>query len=586
MKSMIFRKKPVIAALLGILPFSTIRADVLGEWTFNSGGTSSEARRASSNVALGAFVSGLFFNDSFDDVGGEAVPNSVHDGIGFGGNSGDQVLFLHRANYFDGSAVPDPRPTVNDYTAWGNGNSQGTGADLTMDGNAPIAFTVSADAISTVTVDSITIDRTGGTDIIFQFQEAGAAAGSTVTMNEPNPNVTALLAAPVVVSSGETRTFTINLNSGALNSEHLLDSITLNGSVVRDTTVPSVADWTFDNQSSVATALESSGVATGLTISSLVVNASHTSFGVGAVPSGDDDGYGFGGNDGELVMFIHRANYFNGQGLGTTTWGNPNASSGIDTTVANSSLSFSVTTDGSTALTLAGLTVDRTPSAPTLYYFQEAGTPAGVSPAANLDPSFPALNSPVVFGPGETRTFTINLNSGNLDTAHILNQISLNGTVETISADPYQDWATGNGLTAGVNDGFDQNPDLDPFENGLEWILGGTTPLGFDQVGIGTTGELLNMEVDGSRNLIFTFQRIDDSEGEATLKVQFSNDLFVADNHEVMIGASGPEGVPPSGVTVDVVENADAPDDVTVTIPASYGDPDGRLFGRLEATQP
>ncbi|MGB1129788.1 MAG: hypothetical protein ACPG4K_07045 [Haloferula sp.] len=556
----------------------------LAEWTFNTGGTSA-ARLASSGVEPGAFVSGLSFNDSFTDVGPGAVPSDVHDGFGFGGNLTDQVLFLHRANYFDGSAVPDPRPTEDDYTSWGGAAEQGTGADLSSDGNAPIAFTVTADAISTITINSLTVDYTSQATSIWQIQEAGEVSVDSVTINGANPLGTTALNAPVVIGPGETKTFTISVNSGFLNSFSNIDGLALNGTVVRDTAVASVADWTFDNKASVATALESSGTASGLTVSSLAVNGSHDSFGVGAVPSGDNDGYGFGGNAGENVMFIHRANYFNGQGLGTTTWGNPGGSAGVDTTVANSPLSFTVTTDGDTTLTLVSLTVDRTPSAATLYHFQEGGAAAGASPGGSDDPATIALNAPVILNPGETKTFTLNLNSGSLDTEHFLNQISLNGTVES-SADPFQTWALANGLTEGVNDGFEQNPESDAYSNGLEWILDGTTPLAFDGIGIGTTGNLLNVEVDGSNNLIFTFKRIDDSEGQATLKVQFSNDLFDSDNQEVTIGASGPDGVPPVGVTVDIVENGAAADDVTVTIPASYGDPDGKLFGRLQATQP
>ena len=85
---------------------------------------------------------------------------------------------------------------------------------------------------------------------------------------------------------------------------------------------------------------------------------------------------------------------------------------------------------------------------------------------------------------------------------------------------------------------------------------------------------------------LFNFQRIDASEGVATLKVRFSNDLFAADNHEVTIGAAGPQGTPPAGVTVQVVENGTAADAVTVTIPGSYAGPNNRLFGRLQATVP
>ena len=164
-------------AIFAVSSTALLNAAVIAEWTFNAGANST-ARLASSGVPAGATISGLSFNSSFTDVGPGAVPNDVHDGFGFGGNSGDQVIFLHRANYFDGSAVPSPRPTVSDYTSWGQGSAQGTGADLSSNGNAPIAFTIGADAVTSVTVDSLTIDFTSGGASIWQIQEAGAAQGA------------------------------------------------------------------------------------------------------------------------------------------------------------------------------------------------------------------------------------------------------------------------------------------------------------------------------------------------------------------------------------------------------------------------
>jgi hypothetical protein len=364
---------------------SVLISEELATWTFNTGATSA-ARRSASNVSPGTTVSGLAFNASFIDFGPGVVPSGAHDGIGFGSNSGDSVIFLKRANYFDSSAVPSPRPTVTAYTSWGVGASAGTGANLSANGNAPIAFTVSAGALSTVTIESLTVDFTSGANIIIQFQEAGATPGAKVTLSPTNRLATVPLAARVEI------------------------------------------------------------------------------------------------------------------------------------------------------------------------------------------------------GPGQSKTFTINLDSGSLNTGHNIDGISLNGVAES-DASRYELWASDKGLTVGVNDGFDDNPDSDAFANGLEWILASTTPLATDRIAVGGTGELLNMNVDGGK-LIFTFKRLDESEGDATLKVQFSNDLFAADNHEVIIGAGGPGGSPPLGVTVEVIENGAAADDVRVIIPATYASSNGRLFGRLRASQP
>ena len=364
---------------------SVLIPEEIAAWTFNSGTTSAE-RRAAGSVPPGTTVSGLAFNTSFIDFGPGVAPTGAHDGFGFGVNSGDSVAFLKRANYFDSSTVPNPRPTSQNYTSWGSGSAAGTGANLAANGNAPISFTVTAGARSTVTVVSLTVDFTSGSNIIFQFQEAGAAPGAGATLSASNRLATVSLATPVVIDPGETKTFTINLNSGALNTNHNIDGITLNGAVESD--------------------------------------------------------------------------------------------------------------------------------------------------------------------------------SG-----------------------PYETWASANGLTAGLNDGFDHNPDFDAFPNGLEWILAGTSPLDTDRIGMRGAGELLNMDANDGR-LTFTFKRIDESEGEAALIVQFSNDLFVTDTQEVSIGASGPGGDPPLGVTVEVAENADAADDIIVTIPATYASPGGGLFGRLQAIRP
>ena len=140
------KKTHISLACLGMMTTASLQAAVIAEWTFDTG-ASTAARMASSNNASGVTVSSLSFNDSFSDFGPGAVPNDVHDGIGFGGNSGQQVMFLHRANYFDGTAP------AGKWTSWASGTSAGTGSNLSADGNAPFAFTVTAGATETVTVE-------------------------------------------------------------------------------------------------------------------------------------------------------------------------------------------------------------------------------------------------------------------------------------------------------------------------------------------------------------------------------------------------------------------------------------------------
>ena len=114
----------------------------VAQWTFNTG-TTSAARLASSNVSAGLTVTALQMNPKADDVGVDSVPDTVNDGFGFGGNSGEQVMFFHRANYTNTntntSTTPTPRPEGR-FTTWG-GPNLAAGVDTTVD-NSPMSFTV------------------------------------------------------------------------------------------------------------------------------------------------------------------------------------------------------------------------------------------------------------------------------------------------------------------------------------------------------------------------------------------------------------------------------------------------------------
>ena len=122
-----------------------------------------------------------------------------------------------------------------------------------------------------------------------------------------------------------------------------------------------------------------------------------------------------------------------------------------------------------------------------------------------------------------------------------------------------------NGLTAGVNDGAAQDPDQDGISNLLEYALGGA-PLGSSQ-------SILPQGAVTGGNLVFTFKRSDASEIDTTQVVQYGSDL--AGWTDVNIGAA-------SAGVVTIVENADAEDDVTVTIPMGANT---KLFARFVVTE-
>ena len=208
---------------------------VLAEWSFNSGGTAA-ARLASSSVPAGFTVTGLSFNGLTTDVssgagffnaqegGGSVIPGATnngaavdYDGIGFGGNNSEQVIFMHRANFADGAG-----PNPGDYTSFGpsEGTTAGDG-----DGNAAISFQVTA-TTEPVVVIGVTARQFGNDALKFGVQQAGAAAGVMATVNRSI--ATAYLNSPVIVAAGETKTFTISLDStNGVNTVHNLDYIHL-----------------------------------------------------------------------------------------------------------------------------------------------------------------------------------------------------------------------------------------------------------------------------------------------------------------------------------------------------------------------
>lgn len=232
------KKTHISLACLGMMTTASLQAAVLAEWTFNDTSSQANALSASSVDAGVGSVSGLQMNSSggfgFDFAGLSNAPSSVHDGYGFGGAGGESVMFTHRSDYFPGGG-PDP---VNDYTSWGPGDTGGIAVGTTAglgNGNAPVSFMVTAGA-QDVRIDSLTTTIAAlnpGAALIVQFQEAGAAAGTEVTLNGGSGwTNTSLLTSPVVIGAGQTKTFTFNLNSGALNSGHNIDEFVLNGEVI------------------------------------------------------------------------------------------------------------------------------------------------------------------------------------------------------------------------------------------------------------------------------------------------------------------------------------------------------------------
>jgi len=227
------------AAIAAVLGSGIASADTLATWSFNDGGTSAE-RLAADNAVAGVTVSGLDFNGLSTDTGTvrgffDAQPgggisvlpwhesNGVatnYDGIGFGGNGGEQVMFLHRALFFDGSPVR-PKPKAEDYTSFGDGSQGTTAGDA--DGHAPISFTVENAGTEDVNIVGLAVHNKDGGGFIFNIQEAGASPGTSVTIGNGATDTALVSGGGVVVGVGQTKTFTININTGALDSRHSLN---------------------------------------------------------------------------------------------------------------------------------------------------------------------------------------------------------------------------------------------------------------------------------------------------------------------------------------------------------------------------
>ncbi|MCW1925052.1 glycoside hydrolase family 97 protein [Luteolibacter arcticus] len=135
----------------------------------------------------------------------------------------------------------------------------------------------------------------------------------------------------------------------------------------------------------------------------------------------------------------------------------------------------------------------------------------------------------------------------------------------TIIGTPYQSWMSGFPAIAGNNRSTDADPDRDGVVNLLEWVLDGD-PASSD-------ASVLPAARISEGNLIFTFNRRDDSEGRVSTIVQHGTDLIEWTN--LLIGAADA-----AGYAVD--EQGESPDAVTVRLPVA-GEP--KRFVRLLATE-
>jgi hypothetical protein len=184
-----------------------------------------------------------FFNGgNGDSLNGGAVsgviPDTDDDGYGFGGNNGEQVMFLHRANF-----VHTDEPTGN-YTSFGSPTGIGANAG-NGDGNAPMSFTVQAGAedISITGLEFALAANNNTGALSFSLQYPGSPAAITDMVSVDNlQSIKQTFASDIfIVRANSSKTFTIALDSQAKNSAYTLNQITLHGHVY----VPEISSSAF-----------------------------------------------------------------------------------------------------------------------------------------------------------------------------------------------------------------------------------------------------------------------------------------------------------------------------------------------------
>jgi fibronectin-binding autotransporter adhesin len=165
--------------------------------------------------------------------------------------------------------------------------------------------------------------------------------------------------------------------------------------------------------------------------------------------------------------------------------------------------------------------------------------------------------------------------SGDIDGTEITLGTSGNNiilTVGTPSGTAYDAWATG-------NEPFDGDANGDGVKDGLAWLLGAANP------SENAVGRLPTVTRSGG-GLILNFNCLPiAARGTATLKVAHSTNL-VSWTATTDVVPDADDAVPDNDVTFVVDTVSEAPlNSVTATIDSAAAD-DGKLFGRLEATQP
>jgi autotransporter-associated beta strand protein len=145
------------------------------------------------------------------------------------------------------------------------------------------------------------------------------------------------------------------------------------------------------------------------------------------------------------------------------------------------------------------------------------------------------------------------------------------------SASAYETWASSFGL-GGLNAGFEVDFEKDGLQNGLEFIFGGNPILN----DVPSKAPIQTLD---ATDLILSFKRADASIAGITLTAEWDVDLAGSWTSVAITRTTDGNDTLANGVNVAVATNGSQPDDITVRIPRANA-VDGKLFGRIRATQP
>jgi len=254
--------------------------------------------------------------------------------------------------------------------------------------------------------------------------------------------------------------------------------------------------------------------------------------------------------------------------------GNPNPNATVEFGTAaigsDADLVFTIKNTGSAALNLSG--------APDLVAisgdadFTVHAQPASSSVAVAGSTTFTVRFSPQVLG---ARSATITIANDDWDEGTFTFNVTGEGS-EGSAGSAFDTWAD-TGTLGPVT--FDGDLNGDGVQDGMAFLLGVANP---DD---DATGNLPTVS-ETAGGLVLTFSMLDAaSSGTAALSVEHSSDLGIADDWVAVLVPDATPDPQPTGMTFAVSENMNpALNDVVATILSSEAD-DGKLFGRLKATE-